>query len=132
MSTTPERAIPTYTAPDTTCANASDPLIALMRPGSATTPNVAYAPGISSALVFTPPTDTRITDFTLSVRHMFNTFTNSSGTHTQNNTGFTLVAFGGVGVSLTGQWDAIRAKRPPSMPTITGTAAVARPRTPAS
>ena len=37
---------------------------------------------------------------------MFNTFTNSSGTHTQNNTGFTLVAFGGVGVSLTGQWDA--------------------------
>jgi hypothetical protein len=96
---------PTYTAPDTTCANASDPLTALMRPGNATTPNVAYAPGISSSLVFTPPTDTRIVDFNLSVRHMFNTFTNSSGTHTQNNTGFTLVTFGDLGVSLTGQWD---------------------------
>jgi len=97
---------PAFTVPDATCANASDPLIALMRPGNATTPNVAYTPGISSSLVFTPPADTRITDFSLSVRHLFNTFTNSSGTHTQNNTGFTLVAFGGVGVSLTGQWDA--------------------------
>jgi hypothetical protein len=37
----------TFTAPDTTCANAADPLIALMRPGNATTLNVAYAPGIS-------------------------------------------------------------------------------------
>ena len=36
---------PTYTVPDTTCANASDPLIALMRPGSATIPNVAYRTG---------------------------------------------------------------------------------------
>jgi hypothetical protein len=97
---------PTFTAPDTTCASAGDPLIALMRPGNATTPNVAYAPGISSVLVLTPPPDTRIADFNLSVRHMFNTFTNSSGTHTQNNTGFTLVAFGSAGVSLTGQWDA--------------------------
>ena len=97
---------PTFTAPDTTCANAADPLIALMRPGNATTLNVAYAPGISSALVLTPPVDTRIADFNLSVRHLFNTFTNSSGTHTQNNTGFTLVAFGSAGVSLTGQWDA--------------------------
>jgi hypothetical protein len=97
---------PAFTVPDATCANASDPLVALMRPGNATTPNVAYAPGISSSLVFTPPADTRIADFNLSVRHLFNTFTNSSGTHTQNNTGFTLVAFGGVGVSLTGQWDA--------------------------
>jgi hypothetical protein len=97
---------PAFTVPDATCANASDPLVALMRPGNATTPNVAYAPGISSSLVFTPPADTRIADFNLSVRHLFNTFTNSSGTHTQNNTGFTLVAFGGVGVALTGQWDA--------------------------
>ena len=107
---------PAFTVPDATCANASDPLIALMRPGNATTPNVAYTPGISSSLVFTPPADTRITDFSLSVRHLFNTFTNSSGTHTQNNTGFTLVAFGGVGVSLTGQWDA----NPPQAASING------------
>ena len=107
---------PAFTLPDATCANASDPLIALMRPGNATTPNVAYTPGISSSLVFTPPADTRITDFSLSVRHLFNTFTNSSGTHTQNNTGFTLVAFGGVGVSLTGQWDA----NPPQAASING------------
>ena len=107
---------PAFTVPDATCANASDPLIALMRPGNATTPNVAYTPGISSSLVFTPPADTRITDFNLSVRHLFNTFTNSSGTHTQNNTGFTLVAFGGVGVSLTGQWDA----NPPQAASING------------
>jgi len=107
---------PAFTLPDATCANASDPLIALMRPGNATTPNVAYTPGISSSLVFTPPADTRITDFNLSVRHLFNTFTNSSGTHTQNNTGFTLVAFGGVGVSLTGQWDA----NPPQAASING------------
>jgi hypothetical protein len=97
---------PSFTVPDATCSTRNDPLVALLRPGNATTPNVAYAPGISSSLLFTPPSDTRIADFNLNVRHMFNTFTNSSGTHTQNNTGFTLVAFGGVGVSLTGQWDA--------------------------
>lgn len=97
---------PTLTAPDASCTGVGDPLIALMRPGNATTLNVAYAPGISSSLVLTPPADTRIADFNLSVRHLFNTFTNSSGTHTQNNTGFTLVAFGSAGVSLTGQWDA--------------------------
>jgi hypothetical protein len=95
-----------FTAPDATCAQAGDPLVALMRPGNASTPNVAYARGISSELLLTPPANTRIIDFELNVRHLFNTFTNSSGTHTQNNTGYTLVAFGGSGVSLTGQWDA--------------------------
>jgi hypothetical protein len=97
---------PSYTVPDASCASPGDPLVALMRPGSATVPNVAYAPGISSVLTFTAPADTRIVDFNLSARHLFNTFTNSSGTHTQNNTGFTLVFFGSVGVSLAGQWDA--------------------------
>jgi hypothetical protein len=96
---------PSFTVPDATCSSPTDPLVALMRPGNATVLNVAYAPGISSSLRFTPPADTRITDFALSVRHLFNTFTNTSGTHAQNNTGFTLVSFGSSGVSLTGQWD---------------------------
>jgi hypothetical protein len=44
---------PSFTVPDATCSSPPDPLVALMRPGNATTPNVAYAPGISSSLVFT-------------------------------------------------------------------------------
>jgi hypothetical protein len=122
---------PSFTVPDATCANAVDPLIALMRPGNATTPNVAYAPGISSALVLTAPADTRITDFSLNVRHLFNTFTNNSGTHTQNNTGFTLVAFGGVAVSLTGSGTPAPARQHRSMPTTTTTEPAAQLPTPA-
>jgi hypothetical protein len=102
---TPGGGDPSFTVPDASCVAPGDPLVALMRPGSASTPNVAYAPGISSSVVFTAPPDTKIADFDMSVRHLYNTFTNSSGTHTQNNTGFTLVAFGGVAVTLTGQWD---------------------------
>ena len=40
---------PAFTAPDTTCANASDPLVALMRPAAAGA-TVAYAATVSSAL----------------------------------------------------------------------------------
>jgi hypothetical protein len=114
---TPGGGDPSFTVPDATCSSPTDPLVALMRPGNATTPNVAYAPGISSSLRFTPPADSRITDFTLSVRHLFNTLTNSSGTHVQNNTGFTLVSFGSAGVSLTGQWDGTPAGQPASINT---------------
>ena len=39
---------PAFTAPDTTCANASDPLIALMRPAAAGA-ILAYAANVSSA-----------------------------------------------------------------------------------
>jgi hypothetical protein len=87
---------PTYTVPDATCAERNDPLVALMRPGNPAVPTVAYTPGISSALNFALPPDTRISDFTLSVRHWFST---------PGNVGFTLVAFGANGVSLTGNWE---------------------------
>ena len=53
---------PNFTAPDTTCSNAADPLVALMRPGNAATPTVNYAPGVYSALRLSAPANTRITD----------------------------------------------------------------------
>ena len=86
---------PTSTAPDTTCANSSDPLIAIMRPAAAGA-TVAYGAGASSALRLNAPTDTRITDFTLTLRHWFST---------PSNVGFNLLQFGTKGVSLAGSWD---------------------------
>jgi hypothetical protein len=79
------------TLPDAMCASAGDPLIALMRPAA-----VTYAAGVSSALRFAAPADTRITDFTLTLRHLFST---------TGNVGYTLFQFGSKGVSLTGTWD---------------------------
>jgi hypothetical protein len=86
---------PTFTAPDTTCANAADPLIAIMRPAAAGA-MVAYAGGVSSALRLSVPADTRITDFTLNLRHWFSA---------PSNLGFNLFQFGSTGVSLAGNWD---------------------------
>jgi hypothetical protein len=93
---TPGAGDATFTAPDTTCANAADPLIAIMRPGTAAVPNPAYAAGVSSALRVGVPADTRITDFTLNLRHWFST---------PSNVGFNLFQFGTKGVSLAGSWD---------------------------
>jgi hypothetical protein len=87
---------PSYTVPDATCAERNDPLVALMRPGNPAVPTVAYAPGISSALNFALAPDTRISDFTLSLRHWFST---------PGNVGFTLLVFGANGVTLTGNYD---------------------------
>lgn len=86
---------PAYTVPDTTCANASDPLTALMRPAAAGA-NVSYGTGVSSVLRFDAPADTRITDFALTLRHWFST---------PSNVGFNLVQFGSKGLSLAGSWD---------------------------
>jgi hypothetical protein len=85
----------TFTVPDATCANAADPLIALMRPAAAGG-TVAYGAGVSSELRLSAPVDTRITDFTLNLRHRFST---------PGNVGFNLLGFGGKGVSLAGSWD---------------------------
>jgi hypothetical protein len=86
---------PTFTAPDTTCSNASDPLVALMRPAAAGG-TVAYAANVSSALRLSAPVDTRITDFTVTVRHWFSA---------PSNLGFNLLQYGTKGVSLAGNWD---------------------------
>ena len=90
---------PAFTAPKTTCANASDPLVALMRPAAAGA-TVAYAAPASSALHLDAPADTRITDFALTVRHWFST---------PSNVGFNLLLFGTKGVSLAGAWDSTSA-----------------------
>jgi hypothetical protein len=81
---------PTFSAPDTSCQNASDPIAAIMRP------NATYAASVSSELRFSSPADTRITDFTLNLQPAYSTAAN---------TGFTLVSFGGRGVAMTGNWD---------------------------
>jgi hypothetical protein len=86
---------PTFTVPDASCTNASDPLIALMRPAAAGA-TVAYGAGVSSQLRLNVPADTRITDFSLNLRHWFST---------PSNVGFNLFQFGGRGVSLAGAWD---------------------------
>jgi hypothetical protein len=86
---------PAFTVPDTTCANASDPLTAIMRPAAAGG-SVAYAGGVSSAVRLNAPVDTRITDFTLTLRHWFSA---------PSNLGFNLLQFGTKGVSLAGSWD---------------------------
>jgi hypothetical protein len=94
------------TTPDKSCTSSGDPITALLQPGTSTVLNQSYAAGVFSALRFTAPTDTRITDFTVSLRHRYTANTNSSGTHTANNTGYTLFEFGSNGVTLTGAWDA--------------------------
>jgi hypothetical protein len=95
----------TLTVPDTTCASSGDPLIALLRPATPALMNQAYAAGVSSVLAFSAPADTRITDFTLSLRHVYDTKTNSpAGTHTENSTGYTMAVFGAYAFSLTGQY----------------------------
>jgi hypothetical protein len=86
---------PTYTAPKSTCANAADPLVALMRPAAAGG-TVAYGAGVSSALRIDAPANSRITDFALTLRHWFST---------PSNVGFNLLQFGTKGVSLAGAWD---------------------------
>jgi hypothetical protein len=86
---------PAFTVPDATCANASDPLTAIMRPAAAGG-SVAYAGGVSSAVRLNAPADTRITDFTLTLRHWFSA---------PSNLGFNLLQFGTKGVSLAGSWD---------------------------
>jgi hypothetical protein len=86
---------PAFTAPDATCANAADPLVALMRPAAAGA-TVAYGASVSSALHIDAPANTRITDFALTLRHWFST---------PSNVGFNLLQFGSKGVSLAGSWD---------------------------
>jgi hypothetical protein len=81
----------TLSAPDTTCTSPGDAIAAILRPTTAT-----YGAGISSELRLTPPADTRVTDFTLNLRHWFST---------AGNVGYTLFQFGSKGVSLTGTWD---------------------------
>ena len=107
---------PTFTAPDTTCANAGDPLVALMRPGNAATPNVAYAPGSRPSLILTPPVDTRITDFNLSraplLQHVHEQQRHAYAEQHRLHARRRSVAYG---VSLTGQWDADAAVRPASI-----------------
>ncbi len=66
-----------------------------MRPAAAGA-TVAYGAGVSSALRLNAPSDTRITDFTLTLRHWFST---------PSNVGFDLLQFGTKGVSLAGSWD---------------------------
>jgi hypothetical protein len=86
---------PTFSAPDTTCASPSDPIAAILRPAAAGG-TVVYGAGISSELRLSTPADTRVTDFTLSLHHVFSTV---------SNVGYTLLLFGTKGVSLTGSWD---------------------------
>jgi hypothetical protein len=86
---------PAFTAPDTACPNASDPLVAIMRPAAAGA-TVAYAGGVSSALRLNAPADTRVSDFTLTLRHWFSA---------PSNLGFNLLQFGTTGVSPAGSWD---------------------------
>jgi hypothetical protein len=86
---------PAFTAPDTACSNASDPLVAIMRPAAAGA-TVAYAGGVSSALRLNAPADTRVSNFTLTLRHWFSA---------PSNLGFNLLQFGTTGVSLAGSWD---------------------------
>jgi hypothetical protein len=81
---------PTFTVPDASCPSPGDPIAAIVRPSA------TYGAGVSSELRFTAPTDTRISDFTLDLTHAFST---------AGNVGFTLFAFGGRGVTLTGNWD---------------------------
>jgi hypothetical protein len=102
-------ATPSLTTPDKTCASAGDALIALLQPAAVNTNNT-FAAGNASVLRFGVPADTRITDFALTMRQRFSTFTNDgAGNHTQNNTGYTLFQFGSKGVTLTGSWDSMPA-----------------------
>lgn len=94
------------TAPDKTCVSSGDPLVALLRPAAVALTNQAYAAGVYSALRVTPPADTRITDFTVTLRHVWDTrTTDAMGVRTQNNTAYTMAVFGAYAFSLTGQYD---------------------------
>jgi hypothetical protein len=90
---------PTYSAPDTTCTSAGDPLTAILRAAN-------FAQGVSSELLFAAPTDTRITDFTVNLRHRYAVTgsANPAGGAYRNNSTFTMATFGAWAYSLTGEY----------------------------
>jgi hypothetical protein len=90
---------PSYTAPDAACPTPGDPLIAVLRPAN-------YGQGVSSQLRFTSPADTRITDFTLQLRHRYSVVgsANPAGGTYRNNSTYTMAVFGAYAFSLTGEY----------------------------
>jgi hypothetical protein len=90
---------PSFSAPDTTCASPGDPLIAVLRPAN-------YGRGVSSVLQLTPPPDTRITDFTVMLRHRYSVTgsANPAGGTYRNNSTYTMATFGAWAYSLTGEY----------------------------
>jgi hypothetical protein len=91
---------PSYSAPDVVCATPGDPLIAILRAAN-------FGKGVSSELLFTPPADTRITDYTLGLRHRYSVVgsANPAGGTYRNNSTFTMAVFGAYAFSLTGEYD---------------------------
>ncbi len=90
-----------YSEPDATCSGPGDPLVAILRP------DADYGKGVTSAVRFTPPEGTLISDYTLVLRHLYNTQGRLvSGSQYRNNSAFTMVTFGAYAVSLAGEQDA--------------------------
>jgi hypothetical protein len=92
---------PAFTVPDASCASTGDPLIAIMRAAN-------FGQGVSSQLLFTSPADSRITDFTLQLRHRYSVVgsANPAGGTYRNNSTYTMAVFGAYAFSLTGEYAA--------------------------
>ena len=91
---------PTFSAPDTTCTGAGDPLTAILRAAN-------FARGVSSVLLFTAPQGTQITDFTVNLRHRYAVTgsANPAGGAYRNNSTYTMATFGSWAYSFTGEYD---------------------------
>jgi len=81
---------------DTTCSKPGDVLAAAFQA------NVAYAPGASAQLRFLPPPNTRLTDYTLSLRQLYSV----AGQASDPNTAFVMTTFGPYAFTLAGQYTA--------------------------
>jgi hypothetical protein len=79
---------------DTTCASPGDVLTAALQPA------VSYAPASSAALALSAPTNTRITDYTMSLRQLYTVV------GPDPNTAFVMTTFGPYAFTLAGNYHA--------------------------
>jgi hypothetical protein len=93
-SISPAGGNPALFTADATCATPGDVLVAALQP------SVSYAPASSAALVLSAPTNTRITDYTLSLRQLYTVV------GPDPNTAFVMTTFGPYAFTLAGNYDA--------------------------
>jgi hypothetical protein len=95
-SISPAGGNPALFTADTTCAAPGDVVMAALQP------SVSYAPASSAAVVLTAPANTRITDYTMTLRQLYT----AAGLNMDPNTPFVMTTFGPYAFTLAGNYDA--------------------------
>jgi hypothetical protein len=94
-SISPAGGNPALFTADATCAAPGDVLVAALQP------SVSYAPASSAALALSAPTNTRITDYTMTLRQLYT----AAGLNMDPNTPFVMTTFGPYAFTLAGNYD---------------------------